>query len=62
MRTKTRDIKPVLPGNHGQFGESVATEAFVPLRATQRVPVRPVVPRQSANRTPAKTSSTQRRD
>ena len=37
--------KTKLPGNHGQFGEGAATEAYRPLRATQKVPVRPVVPR-----------------
>ncbi len=40
---KILDVKLVLPNNQGQFGESVATQAFVPLRATQRVQVRPVV-------------------
>ena len=34
-----------LPGNHGQFGQSVSTEDYTPLRATQRVKVKPVVPR-----------------
>ncbi len=37
--------KTKLPGNHGQFGEGTATEAYRPLRATQKVAVRPVVPR-----------------
>lgn len=37
--------KTKLPGNHGQFGETAATEAYRPLRATQRVTVRPIVPR-----------------
>ena len=37
--------KTKLPGNHGQFGEGAATEAYRPLRATQKVTVRPVVPR-----------------
>ncbi len=37
--------KAKLPGNHGQFGESAATEAYRPLRATQKVRVRPIVPR-----------------
>ena len=37
--------KTKLPGNHGQFGEGAATEAYRPLRATQKVAVRPVVPR-----------------
>lgn len=45
MQAAHHDTKPELPGNHGQFGESVTTEAYKPLRATQRVPVRPVVPR-----------------
>ena len=37
--------KTKLPGNHGQFGEGTATEAYRPLRATQKILVRPVVPR-----------------
>ena len=37
--------KNKLPGNHGQFGEGAATEAYRPLRATQKVAVRPVIPR-----------------
>ena len=40
-----RSRKPALPGNHGQFGENVATEDYRRLRATQRVTVKPVVPR-----------------
>lgn len=42
---QAHDTAPTLPGNKGQFGESVATETYQPLRATQRVPVKPVVPR-----------------
>lgn len=34
-----------LPGNHGQFGQSVGTEDYKPLLVTQRVKVSPVVPR-----------------
>ncbi len=34
-----------LPGNHGQFGQSISTEDYKPLMATQRVRVRPVIPR-----------------
>ncbi len=34
--------KAKLPGNHGQFGDGAATEAYRPLRATQKVTVRPV--------------------
>ncbi len=37
--------KTKLPGNHGQFGDAAATEAYRPLRATQKVRVKPVVPR-----------------
>ena len=37
--------KAHLPGNHGQFGDGAATEAYRPLRATQKVKVKPVVPR-----------------
>ena len=37
--------KTKLPGNHGQFGDGAATEAYRPLRATQKVKVKPVVPR-----------------
>lgn len=37
--------KTKLPGNHGQFGDGAATESYRPLRATQKVTVRPVVPR-----------------
>ena len=37
--------KAHLPGNHGQFGEGAATENYRPLRATQKVKVKPVVPR-----------------
>ncbi len=37
--------KTKLPGNQGQFGEGVATESYRQLRATQKVKVRPVVPR-----------------
>lgn len=45
MQAAHHDTKPELPGNHGQFGESVTSEVYKPLRATQRVRVRPVVPR-----------------
>ncbi len=37
--------KTKLPGNHGQFGDGAATEAYRPLRATQKVRVKPIVPR-----------------
>ena len=45
MTSRIEHDQPKLPGNHGQFGAEVATEAFTPMRATQRVTVRPVVPR-----------------
>ena len=48
MTSRTEHEQPKLPGNHGQFGGEVATEAFTRMRATQRVRVKPVVPRQSA--------------
>lgn len=48
MQNSTRETKPKLPGNHGQFGEDTATEEHRPLRATQAVAVKPVVPRGSA--------------
>lgn len=45
MQDPDRSKADALPGNNGQFGQSVATEDYKPLRATQRVPVKPVVPR-----------------
>ena len=45
MHSKNLENTTTLPGNHGQFGESAATEAHLPLRATHRVTVKPVVPR-----------------
>lgn len=56
MHAARHDMKPELPGNHGQFGENVTTESYKPLRATQRVQVKPVVPRGGAidrSRSPA---------
>lgn len=44
MQDTMRQMTPELPGNHGQFGENVATENYERLRATQKVKVRPVVP------------------
>ncbi len=44
--------KTKLPGNHGQFGEGVATESYRQLRATQKVKVRPVIPRCPEGMTP----------
>ena len=48
MQNGTHEAKPKLPGNHGQFGEDTATEEHRPLRATQAVTVKPVVPRGNA--------------
>ncbi len=45
MVVRIEGTKPALPGNHGQFGAEVATEDYARLRATQRVTVKPVVPR-----------------
>ena len=45
MRDAREGTAPNLPGNHGQFGEGAATEAYKPLRATQKISVKPVVPR-----------------
>ncbi len=50
--------KTKLPGNHGQFGDGAATESCRQLRATQRVKVRPIVPRCPEGMTP--TSGTPR--
>ncbi len=44
--------KTKLPGNHGQFGEGAATKAYRQLRATQKMKVRPVVPRCPDGMTP----------
>lgn len=38
------DRKPELPGNHGQFGEDAATEAYLPLPQDDG-PAPPPVPR-----------------
>ena len=47
MPSSTEHEKPNLPNNHGQFGDEIVTEAFTLMRATQRVTVKPVVPRRS---------------
>ena len=50
MTSRIEHEQPELPGNHAQFGNEVATEAFAPMRATQRVVVKPVIPRRSPSR------------
>ena len=47
MTSRIEREQPELLRNRGQFGGEVATEAFTPMRATQRVRVKPVVPRRS---------------
>lgn len=51
MQATMQQMKPELPGNHGQFGEDVATENYERLRATQKVKVKPVVPGGKAGET-----------
>lgn len=46
--SRTDRHSPELPGNRGQFGQSTTSEAYRPLRATQPVAVKPVVPRTAA--------------
>ena len=54
MTSSAEYDKPDLPDNHGQFGGEVSTKAFIPMRVTQPVTVKPVVPRRSLSR-PART-------
>lgn len=58
MRSPAQNSDHQLPGNHGQFGENNATEKYKPLRATQPVNVKPVVPRQQTQKMPQPLSST----
>ena len=50
MEARIGTTRPALPGNNGQFGAEVATEDYARPRATQRVTVKPVVPRTVASR------------
>ncbi len=50
MEARIGTVRPALPGHQGQFSVEVATEEPPRLRATQRVAVKPVVPRRRAPR------------
>ena len=50
MQAKTDHTKPEPRSLYGQFGETVATGTYKTPHATQRVAVKPVVPRRPSGR------------
>ena len=50
MMSRGKHQQPELSGSHGQFGDETVINVFIPMRATQRVMVKPVVPRRSPQR------------